>query len=316
MSDEIETIAWTNQTPWHGLGTKVEDNLTHTQMLKAAKLNWTVEKKPLKTIDGNVVPDFFALQRSSDEKILDVVGKQYTPIQNEEAFKFFKEFVEAGNAKMDTAGSLRGGRMVWGLASLGAGFKIRGKDEIKGYLLVACPHEQGRSFKAMFTAVRVVCNNTLTMALKNKKIGEVFKMAHRRKFDDSVIMLAKQTLGIANEMFDEFETITNTLANKKVSPNQQIKFLTDVFNPELKDAPIHIMREKANKSTEFALQALTHSPGHNLISAENTAWGLVNAVSYTTDHLLGRSNDARLYKAWFSKSAALKTRALELAQEI
>lgn len=316
MSHEIETTAWVNEKPWHGLGEKVDPNLSAEQMLKAAGLNWQVEKVPLKTTTGNSVKDFFALQRSSDKSILDVVGKQYTPVQNADAFKFFKEFVEAGKAKMDTAGSLKQGRMVWGLASLGAGFKIKGKDEVKGYVLVACPHEQGKSFQIKFTAVRVVCNNTLTIALKNKDAENVFRMAHRRSFDQTMIEMAKETLGIANNVFDEFNDTITKLASRNVSDQKAHAYLANVFQPELKDAPVKTIIEKANKPMAYALQALTHAPGAQLITAEGTAWGLLNAVTYTTDHLLGRSNDTRLQKAWFGRTAILKQKALQLATEL
>src|SRR5690606_3447487 len=108
----------------HGLGKQVSGDLTPAQMVKAASLDWTVSKRRLymqgltDKDDDLVVPGFFALTRDSDSKVLDIVGPQYVPTQNIEAFSFFDNFVKAGGATMETAGSLRGGKMVWGLAKL------------------------------------------------------------------------------------------------------------------------------------------------------------------------------------------------------
>ena len=315
MSHEIETIAWSNTKPWHGIGTEVPRTTTVPGMLKAAQLNWTVSKRPLHYSETSPddqpnasVPNFFALTRDSDAKVLDIVGKQYEPVQNEEAFKFFKEFVEAGKAKMETAGSLRSGRLVWGLANLGNEFTLPGDDKVKGYLLVSSPHEQGKSFRIMFTAVRVVCNNTLTQALR--QTGG-FRLIHRAKFDDEMISKAKLVLGIANEQFEQFADTAERLSKKKVSQKKSIEYLGKVFG--LENAPADEVLAHRSKPLQYAIQALQHSPGALLPSAQGTMWGALNAVSYVTDHLLGRSTDTRLTKAWFGKTAELKRRALELA---
>lgn len=312
MSHDIETTAWTNETPWHGLGTKVSSKLSPAQMLKAAGLDWAVNKRPMfyedsKGLPNLKVPDAYALVRDSDGSVLDVVGNQYTPVQNEQAFKFFNDFVKAGKAKMDTAGSLRKGKMVWGLASLGNSFTLPGKDKVDGYLLVASPHEQGKSLRIQFTAVRVVCNNTLTMALNSSEIEQIFRHAHRRPFDDTMIKIAKEALGIANEQFETFAEQAEALAKKKITDQKAEDFLRAVFEPTPK---------KSNKALNLAMQALEHAPGQDLLSAKGTAWGVLNAVTYTTDHLLSRSADTRLNKAWFGRTAALKQRALELAGEL
>src|SRR5690606_33989421 len=156
------------------------------EMLVKAQLNWELEKRPItfqtEKGDDKDIDNYYALVRTSDNKCLDVVGRQYTPVQNKEAFEFFDEFVRAGKAKMETAGSLRGGRYVWGLANLQSSFKLEGGDEVKGYLLVASPHESGKALIIKFTTVRVVCQNTLTLALRDS--GREFRIAHRIIFDD------------------------------------------------------------------------------------------------------------------------------------
>ncbi len=325
MSHEIETTAWTNEKPWHGLGAEVAPNLTADQMLKAAKLNWTISKRPMHysatapTDKPNTeVPGFFALTRDSDASVLDVVGRQYEPTQNAEAFHFFKEFVEAGKATMETAGSLKGGRMIWGLANLNNAFTLNKTDKVKSYLLVASPHEQGKSLKIMFTSVRVVCNNTLTAALTSsqKKAEPMFRMNHRRKFDEDTINLAKETLGLAAEHFESFAEQALKLSKKKVHPSAVNDYFATLLQPELVNAPADKVLKEANKTFSYALQALEHAPGAQLASAKGTAWGLLNAITYTTDHLLGKTADARLNKAWFGKNSQLKQDALNLALKV
>lgn len=316
MSHQVESIAWSNERPWHGLGVKVSPKLSPQQMLKKADLDWGVSKRPMfyseddsKGLPNLKVPDAYALVRDSDGSVLDVVGNQYTPVQNADAFKFFNDFVRAGKAKMDTAGSLRNGRMVWGLAALGNSFTLPGKDKVDGYLLVASPHEQGKSLRIQFTAVRVVCNNTLTMALNSSKIEQIFRHAHRRPFDDNMIEVAKEALGIANEQFEALAEQAEILSKKKVTAQQAEDYLKAVFQPVMKS-------KRTPKALNLATQALEYAPGQDLLSARGTAWGLLNAVTYTTDHLLARTADARLNKAWFGRTAALKQHALKLAGEL
>jgi phage/plasmid-like protein (TIGR03299 family) len=234
-------MAFTNQVPWHGLGFALKDAPTPKGMLKAAKLDWQVERKPLATTkfktNGEaefIVPvdDFAALVRSSDNRILDVVGSRYQPTQNEDVFAFFQEFTEAGKATMETAGSLKGGRLVWALARLNAAFKLNRKDEVKGYLLIASPHEQGKSLIVKFTTVRVVCNNTITLALREE--GNEWRMNHRNKFDDRMINKAKDTLGIAREQLHDFELNAIKLSKLKMTDNDAIKILASLYQPDAK----------------------------------------------------------------------------------
>ena len=142
MSHDIETMAWTGEVPWHGLGFKVNGNLSVKQMLKAAKLDWKVERKPIfAQTDAHhsiQVDGFAALMRDKDNAVFDIVGSQYQPVRNEQAFEFFNDFIKAGKATMETAGSLKGGRVVWGLAKLGDSFEVTRGDKINGYLLCVC----------------------------------------------------------------------------------------------------------------------------------------------------------------------------------
>jgi phage/plasmid-like protein (TIGR03299 family) len=161
-------MAYAGDVPWHGLGTKVPADLTPDQMLEAAGLDWTVEKKDLTFEVGGeqiVAPGKKALVRSSDGALLDVIGDNWNPLQNSEAFEFFNDFVAAGDMEMHTAGSLEDGRRVWALAKVNDTFEVFKGDVIEQFLLFSNPHKYGQVIDVRMTPTRVVCNNTLTMAL-------------------------------------------------------------------------------------------------------------------------------------------------------
>ena len=310
MTAAIETMAYTNQVPWHGLGTHVADAPSVDKMLTLAQLDWSVEKKELAYLTDDTkfegkVDRHFALVRDSDGSCLDVVGKAYTPVQNREAFEFFTEFVKAGNATMETAGSLRGGRYVWGLADLGVGFKLRNDDQVNGYLLVAAPHEAGKSFLIKFTAVRVVCQNTLSLALSQG--GTEFRMAHRRQFDESMMTTAKETLGIAREQVGEFEANARILQKLKMTTKDTIQVLAPIYQPqtEVKDL-LDDFDANAAPRMKALIDINNRAPG----AEPETAWGTLNAVTYYADHIASRGADKRLTNAWFGKTANQKVRVL------
>lgn len=329
MAHEVETMAWTNTVPWHGLGQQVPQGITTDEMLRLAKIDWTVSKRPLfigdwttsadgtrvasNNADSELCTDAYALVRDSDNKVLDVVGRAYTPVQNHQAMGFFREFVEGGKAYIDTAGSLRGGKIVWVLASLNKSFKLAGKDEVKGYLMMSSPHQQGKAQIMKFTSIRVVCNNTLTAALRSDKKSEL-RRAHRAEFDAAAQDKAKDALGIARDQFEEFAEFSLKLSKTKVDPLQAARLIAQAFGDEdLADAEsIELVRKEGSKGTVIALDALEKAPGAKLLSADGTAWGVLNAVTYTTDHSLRNSADSRLFHAWFGRSAGIKDRATEL----
>lgn len=307
MAHEVESMAYTNQVPWHGLGYRVDEAPSVNKMLKIAKLDWHVAKQPLFTTADTPkaekldVEDYYALVRDKDNSVLDVVGRQYRPVQNKDSFEFFKEFVEAGKAKMETAGSLRGGRYVWGLANLNHSFKLANNDEVKGYILVASPHEQGKSLIIKFTTVRVVCNNTLTLALRTG--GTEFRMAHRVEFDAKMRDKAKEVLGIAHNQMEEFEKNAQRLKKRKMSRQDAINALSITYQP---DAILKQLMEdfdkNANPTMKRLMDIMENAPGAD----PTTAWGVLNAVTYHVDHIASRTTDKRMTNAWFGKGESRK----------
>jgi phage/plasmid-like protein (TIGR03299 family) len=322
MTAAVETMAFTNEVPWHGLGHRVDNKQTVAGMLKAAGLAWGVEKLPIGILDSNgnkasdAIDGFFALTRSTDTQVLDIVGRQYTPVQNEQAFEFFKEFVEAGKATMETAGSLRGGRLVWGLANLNASFKLRGGDEVKGYLLCGCPHQQGKALLYQFTSVRVVCQNTFRMALSSSgkvKDGEgqvlpEFRRSHRSEFNAAAVEQAKNVLGIARDQLHQFEEVARKLQAKKMTRAKTLEVLCPIFAAKVKIRDIVADFDKnATANLVKVMLANEKAPG----AQPENAWGVFNSVTYWADHVASRTADKRLTNAWVGKTAAMKDRVLD-----
>lgn len=308
MAHRVETMAYTNEVPWHGLGVHVAEAPSVDEMLKVAQLDWRVAKKPLLLETGDVVPRFNALVRESDGRVLTVVGSQYTPVQNTEAFAFFKEFVEAGDATMETAGSLCGGRFVWGLADLKQSFNVNGGDPVKGYLLVVAPHESGHSLIIRQTSVRVVCWNTMTLAL-GAKVAAEFRMAHRTRFDETMMARAKEVLGLARERTAEFAANARALKQIPMTTDQVVEFCVKLFGDADRAAEIAAeFEEKASPTVKRLVDVYEHAPGAD----PGTAWGAFNAVTYYADHVASKTSDARLTSAWLGRMAVKKQEALEM----
>ena len=309
MSAAVETMAYAGATPWHGLGKHVPADLTTEDMIRAAGLDWTVSLKDMYFADGEgygALPQHRALVRDSDKKVLSIVGEKWQPIQNHQVFDFLSEFVEAGQMTLETAGSLKGGQNVWALANLNDGFTLSSGDEIKGYLLISHPHEWGRALKIFFTPVRVVCNNTLTYALQsvNQEAG-YFKFSHSREFDNGVVALAKETLGLAGSQMQAFETTSQLLSEVPYKQGQLVDYLTKIF-------PTRGKKEgKLGQVGEQVLTLVESQPGADL--HPKTWWNAANAATFYVDHVAGRERDSALQNAWFGPRAQVKRNAMNLA---
>jgi phage/plasmid-like protein (TIGR03299 family) len=311
MPHQIESIAWAGETPWHGLGTQVDPDLGVDQMLVAAGLDWRVAKERLYVRrDGRdvPVPGHHALTRSSDGSVLSVVGSTYRPVQNHEALEFFRAFVEAGDMRLETAGSLGGGKRIWALAALREEFELAGGDAVSGYLLFTNPHGLNAALVVQFTPIRVVCANTIAMALNGPSAG-VYRHAHFSDFDAE---RAKAALGLAKHQLGEFRETAAFLASRRYTDDTVRRFLVDVFEP-LRAANDETADLVKRPRVKRAIDALASQPGGDLKAAAGTWWGALNAVTWLADHRLGRGADTRLSSAWYGEARQFKLRALSQA---
>tara|TARA_B100001059_G_scaffold73419_2_gene70891 strand:- start:5844 stop:6872 length:1029 start_codon:yes stop_codon:yes gene_type:complete len=337
MAHAVETMAYAGEVPWHGLGVKVEDNLTPDEMLVAAGLDWTVSKRHLFThsepsVDNSkeVIPvnDYYVLVRDSDNKTFGPCGPKFVPSQNADAFKFFEKFTSVGDMSMDTAGALKGGEQVWGLAKINDGFTLPGDDRVLGYLLVSVSHKWGKANEIRFTPIRVVCNNTLTYALADKTRPS-FKMPHLTALDADVFKSAEEALGIAGDRMKDFKESAEFLSSKNYTSQNVVSYISELFQPELLEqqknmeqmSDIKAIATRQSMVDEFKRvpamvhQALEEQPGANLKSSKGTWWGAANAVTFIVDHKWGHDRDAALHNAWFGGRASLKQKAISKALE-
>ena len=332
MVAAVETMAYAGKVPWHGLGVQVDDTMTPEEMLEAAGLNWTVSKRPAYTINSPIWSDDVGLLnaeghhflvRDSDNSVLSACGEDYVPFQNADTFRFFKKFVSNGSMKMETAGSLKDGQDIWGLAKLKSGFQLPGGDEIEGYLLIDSPHVSGKALTVMFTPIRVVCSNTMALALSSE--GKRFRVLHLQTFDDEIMKAAEEALGISDTKMKEFEQQASFLSKKRAKPIDVQKFIAELFQPSLfiertkrgvaNDVPFI---DEFNRTAEQVHDAIVLSPGADLKSTKGTWWGALNGVTYVMDHTKRQSErvlGGALYSSWLGPNAATKRKALDLATE-
>jgi len=280
-------MTWTNEKPWKGIGVEVNARLSAREMLGKAKVDRQVSK-----------------------------NKRLKSVENEKAFRFFKAFAEAGDANIEIIGNLENKRIVWALARLNEDFTLEETDKVKGYLLLASRTETRESIQVQFLTVRMVCNNMLQIAIKARTtFRNIFLTAS--KFDPALDKKAKETIALGRTAISAFASEAKRLANKKVDGQIAHRYMFDVFQPEVSRELPSIgqkeIKEHAEEKTGKAIEAIEKAPGNNLKTTHMTAWGLLNAVTYTADHHLGKNQDCRLRQAWFGSNSKVKQRALDLA---
>lgn len=323
---ENNTIAYKNETPWHGLGFRVDPNASGMEMLKAAGMDWKVQRRTLAMrgdltnpeVDRNKMlvdelQGFKAIVRSDNNSVFCIPTAKYNVVQNEEIVDTFREYCEAGHASMETVGGIRNGAVVWALAKLNGGSEamLKGGDALKGYILMSTSHDGSLSTTAKATQVRVVCNNTLTAALQGKA---EFRMKHSSKFTEARKLEAQQALGIAMEQIQRLHKAAEVLSNVNIDHSDWLSFMAKLMGSE--DAVIDPKSAQLTKMASDIQDATVLSPGANMESAKGTLWGAVNGVSYYTDHQRGRTQDSRLVSAWFGDSDLLKRTAVNVALEM
>jgi phage/plasmid-like protein (TIGR03299 family) len=217
--------------------------------------------------------------------------------------------VDAGGFELETAGVLKEGRKLWALAKTGQEVMLKGNDLVKGYLLLATACDGTLATTAQFTSIRVVCNNTLTMAVGNER-GAI-KVSHSTVFDAAAV---KKNLGLGVSVWQDFMYRIRQMANQKVSEAQAKRFLVDIFG----DPSLPVNEQPREKVLAKVYDLYTSKAiGSDLASSHGTAWGLVNAVTEYVDHQRrSRAPDSRLHSAWFGQGAVIKQRTFEEAMKL
>ena len=312
MAHLVESMAYVGDTPWHGLGNRLSAHQPLQTWLVEAGMDWHIAQSD---VLFNVASDGLHIRPHTDAKVLyrsdtlaplSVVSNRYKVVQPDEVLGFYKDLVKAGGFELETAGVLKGGRKLWALARTGQESALRGGDKVKAYLLLATSCDGTLCTTAQFTSLRVVCNNTLQMALRDST-GAI-KVPHSTQFDAAAV---KEALGLGLSHWDEFKAQTKALTQRPVAPEEALRFFSDLLAQPL-DADNQIILTRPVQQLHELYQGA--GMGSDLASSRNSAWGLVNAVTeYVDHHRRARSQDYRLDSAWFGQGSQLKSRALNQA---
>jgi len=283
---------------WHRLGVVVPDVLTAKEALVTAQLDWTVDLRPIfsQKPDGTYVPisDRFAVTRDVDDKVLGTVGKVYTPFQNGEAFDFMDTLVDTGEAKYETAGSLRGGRVVFLTMKVPQEILIGDEDLHELYILLSTSHDGSRGIRADVTPIRVVCWNTLNMAWGATKTS--WQIRHTNSVKGKVAE-ARETLKLTFKYAEEFKANAEILLASQVEDDLMRKLLEDVL-------PERPKRAEAIQSI-LAHRSLTPTLADDV---RPTAWGALNAFGEYGEHVVtSRSQEGRFLSQTFGYGAGLRS---------
>lgn len=316
----VQTMAYVGQTPWHGLGNQLTPRQPVEVWAKQAGMNWQIEETEVRFVSGSAgsnlgsihaFPEQKVLYRSDTKAPLSVVSARYNVVQPAEILEFYRDLTEVGGFELETAGVLKEGRKFWALAKTGQTGLLKGKDKVDGYLLLATACDGTLATTAQFTSVRVVCNNTLQIALADGT--GVVKVPHRSQFDAAAV---KRQLGIAVSSWDSFMARTKALAERKVTDSAAETFFRRVLTyPTANLADRVVVNERAIKAVGELYAG--SGKGADLPSAAGTAWGLVNSITEFVDHhRRARSDDHRLDAAWFGQGAALKQKAWDEALKL
>ena len=303
MAHELEIIDGQAQmfsaggvVPWHGLGTIIEDDAVRaSEALTLAGLDWTVEKVPVAQEIGvdeetgdtlyDTVDGFYSVQRSSDLRSVGIVGERYVPLDNVDAFQFGDDLLDQHEgAHWITAGSLKDGKVVWMLAELPETINISGMEDeaIKQNILISNSHDGSTAVSASITPVRVVCNNTLTLALKGTP--RTFKIRHTKNISGR-INEAKRVLGIAEAYAERLQAVGTTLINSKFSDAEFEAFLESLVPTKGKDEGRSLTVATIKQE---AIRGI-YRTAPDLQNIKGTKWGSLQAViDFNDHHIKGR----------------------------
>ena len=308
-------MAYVGETPWHGLGQSLVDGASIDEWKIAAGMDWEALVSSVMYNDGSSLlsmDDKVVVFRGDTKSPLGVVSNQYKIVQPGEVLEFFRDLVDDHGYKMRTAGTLFGGRRIWALAEIGSPVAVGKNDYVGEYLLLSTSLDGSLATVALPTTIRVVCNNTLSMATTRQKLVNAIRVSHRSAFKSESV---KAQLAATHDQFKVFTQLAGKLGKVKLSDKQASDFVTTL----LKDTKT-IFTEDATKTKQYAKIMDLYSGdalGSDLNGTKNTMWGLLNSITEFVDHhAKTKSIDARLNSAWYGRGNDLKTEALVRAAEL
>ena len=325
MSHQLTTvngttsIAYLGETPWHKLGQQMEPGQSIETWAINAGMDFNInsalvqyKSHPDNVYASDVVTGKKVLYRSDNGKSLAVVSDTYKVVQPKEVLEFYRDLTEKAGFQLETAGVLREGRKYWALASMGQEAKVL-DDSLKGYLLLGTACDGTMATTAMFTSVRVVCANTLGFAMQEATTGKaknVIRVNHRSEFDEASV---KAQLGIAATSWNSFMTSVDVWCGTPIDDVSAKQYFDEVASYTTTEGDVVISK----KTTETLMNLFQGGGmGSQLTTAKGTVWGLINAVTEYVDHHKGRTADGRMDRAWFGDGQAIKSLAVNKANEL
>ena len=279
MAANVETMMYVREKPWHGLGTEVAEAPSSAEALKLAGLDWSVRQEKIYAANGNEIPGYKANVRDKDDSVLGVVGDRYRIVQNTDAFQFTDTLI-SGEVKYETAGSLREGRQIWLLAKMPEQ-QLAG-DAVEPYLCFTNAHDGSGGVKVCMTPVRVVCNNTLNLALHSAK--RIWSMRHTEAIHER-LNEARDCLFLAGKYMDALSEYAEEAAKTRITDEEIREYLNDLFPVTAETTE----REQANIEkckTEYMI--CYFAP--DIERFRGTAWGAINAAADLVGHNLPHRN--------------------------
>lgn len=310
--DGVASMAYTGEKPWHGLGQELTPDADIDTWKEQAGMNWNIKGSSIsfktkdadgkiaqKTYDGNQV-----LYRSDTLEQLSIVSKSYKIVQPGEILEFFQDLVGGAGMKLSTAGCLFGGRRFWALAETGKFGHLVGNDAIKGNLLLTTSCDGTAATTASFVATRVVCNNTLRIALQEDT--KRTRVHHSREFKPQEL---KQSLGLIDDAWTSFMTNVNRMAETAIKEEKARDFVYDLV------AKKGLSVEDQPYTTKQIIDSIMDKFHHGMGNGGETVWHLVNGITEHYQHEMGRTKlvDTKLYNNFFGSDAKIKDEAFEKA---
>lgn len=306
----VESMAYAGAKPWHGLGSLLSPEQPIEVWRRQAGMEWEIEEAEVRYVVGRdgigslkEFPEQKVLYRSDSKRPLAVVSKRFQVVQPGEVLEFYRDLTAYSGFRLETAGVLREGRKFWAMARTGQSTSLKGRDKVEGYLLLATSCDGTLATTAQFTSVRVVCNNTLRVALGSS--AGAIKVPHRSQFDPEAV---KRQLGITVSSWDGFVTRMKALCEVPVDPDSAEAILRRVLTYPNPTDGVQVVNEQALAGVRALYEG--GGRGSQLVSSKGTAWGLLNSVTeYVDHHRRAQSEDHRRDAAWFGPGAQIKQRA-------
>jgi phage/plasmid-like protein (TIGR03299 family) len=311
-------MMYTGEVPWHGLGSKLGAPATAEEAIVAAGLNYKVKMVPMRTDDGIPVIQRKAIIRSDTKDVLGVVGNGYVPVQNTACFGFLDAVVAEGGLRYHTAGALGKGEKIWLLAKLPGHIRVKNSDDlVDKFLLLSNAHDGSAALRVFFTPIRVVCQNTLSLA-ERRGNGQGVSILHKGDLA-AKIREAQEVLGLAKRFYDDAQVKIDRMASTFVNQSQLAAYFKELY-PDPDEGKEN---GRAEKTREELHRLFEQGIGNDDPAIRGTTWAAFNAVTEFVDHVrparganTGERTSRKLDSIWFGTGARLKRQAWDMALEM